>query len=154
MVRPTVPFPTLRRKSGDVKMKQTREFRWAFVLFLLVALAAAQMPTQVSQQRMADVPFDFMVEQAIFPAGTYVVKLEADHTLDLRAQRGRESIRIAAEPIRNISHPGGAALVFTDEEGRLHLHQVWMNTTSGSELPASPLRTVKGSEVEVPTSQE
>jgi hypothetical protein len=137
-----------------LKMKPASIFSCAFVLFLLVALSAAQMPTQAPQQRTVDVPFDFMVEQVIFPAGTYLVKLEGDHTLDLRAQRGRESVRVGAEPIRNISHPGGAALIFADEEGRLHLHQVWMNTTSGGELPASPLRTVRGSEVEIPARQQ
>jgi len=72
-----------------------------------------------------------MVEQVVFPAGSYTVRRLENRTFHLQAGRGRESFSIATEPIRTASHPGTPRLIFAEESGRYHLRERWMNSVIG-----------------------
>ncbi len=102
-----------------------------------------------------DVPFDFMVEQVMFPAGNYTVRPLHDRTFYLRAGHGLESVSIATQPIRTALHPPTARLIFAKENGHYRLRELWMNSAIGVEVPGprvEQLRTVHRSRVEVPAS--
>jgi hypothetical protein len=137
-------------------MKSARFVACAILaLLLLIGPLGAQTPGQAGQRITAEVPFDFMVKQVMFPAGTYVVTLAGDRTLYLRASHGRESLSVAAEPIRTVSRSRTARLIFAEENGHYHLRELWMNSTTGREVPGPPmveLRTVHASRVEVRAS--
>lgn len=121
------------------------------LVLCLATLALAQTHGQAHQRLIADVPFDFMIEQVMFPAGGYEVSLDAGHTFQLQAQHGRESVKIEVQPIRTASHPDGAALIFANDNGHLRLRELWINATTGSELPTSEqVYTVGASHVEIP----
>ena len=127
----------------------------ALLVLCLATLGMAQTYKQAPQRLIADVPFDFMIGQVMFPAGSYEVSSDAGHTLQLRAQHGRESIKIEAQPIRTSSHPEGAALVFANENGHLRLRELWISATTGRELPTSEqLYSVGASHVEIPLTPD
>lgn len=132
-------------------MKLARFVSCAVLALLLMAPLGAQTRGQ-AQQLTAEVPFDFMVKQVMFPAGNYVITLAGDGTVYLRASHGRESMGVAAEPIRAVSDSRAARLIFLEEDGHYHLRELWMNATTGREVPAPPtvqLRTVRASRLEV-----
>jgi hypothetical protein len=152
-----MPFDglTTLAENKEILMKSASFISCAVLVLLLVGLVGAQTRGSAPQKLTADVPFDFMVRQVMFPAGNYVVSVEGDQTFHLRARRGRDSSSITAEPIRTVSHPGGACLIFAEENGHLQLRELWVNATTGREIPAPPmelLRTVRASRVEVPAS--
>lgn len=127
----------------------------ALALFSATPQLGAQAREQVPQGIMVDVPFDFMVEQVMFPAGSYTGRLMRNRTFYLQADHGRESVSIATESIRTASPPRTARLIFAEENGHYHLRELWMNSATGAEVPrprVEKLRTVRGSRVEVPAS--
>jgi hypothetical protein len=100
----------------------------------------------------ADVPFDFMVGQVMFPAGNYAVKRLQNRTFFLEATHGRESVSLAAKAIRTALGPRTARLIFFQENGHYHLHELWMNRAIGTEVPEprlAQLSTVGRSRVEI-----
>ncbi len=115
----------------------------------------AQTRGPVPPKITVDVPFDFMVEQVMFPAGNYTVRPLQDRTFYLQAGHGRASASIATEPIRTASHPRTARLIFAKENGHFHLRELWMNSAIGAEIPGprvEQLRAVRESRVEVRAS--
>jgi len=134
-------------------MKSARFVSCAVLALVLIGPFGAPAHGQANQRITAVVPFDFMVKQVMFPAGTYVVTLAGDdQTLYLRASHGRESMSIVAEPIRTASRSGAARLIFATENGHYHLRELWMNSTTGRQLSGPPmveLRTVHASRLEV-----
>jgi hypothetical protein len=134
-------------------MKSARFVSCAVLALVLIGPFGTQARGQAGQRITAEVPFDFMVKQVMFPAGTYVVTLAADaRTLYLRASHGRESMSVVAEPIRTGSRSRTARLIFAEESGHYHLRELWMNSTIGRQLPGPPmaeLRTVRASRLEV-----
>ena len=134
-------------------MKSARFVSCAVLALFLIAPFGAQARGQAGQRITAEVPFDFMVKQVMFPAGTYVVTLAGDdRTVYLRASHGRESMSVAAEPIRTESRPRTARLIFAEENGHYHLRQLWMSSAIGREVPGPPMvarRTVHASRLEV-----
>jgi len=123
---------------------------------LLVAPGlGAQTRGQGSQKITVDVPFDFMVDQIMFIAGTYTVRPLGNRSFHLQASLGQESVQFAAEPIRTTSHPSTARLIFAEENGHYHLRELWMDSAIGVRIPGprvEQLRTVSKSRVEVPAS--
>jgi hypothetical protein len=99
-----------------------------------------------------DIPFDFMIERTMFPAGNYMVTPQADRIFYLRAAHGRGSARIVTEPIRMASYPGKVGLIFDEENGHHRLTELWMNSAIGAKVPGSQeahLQNVSGSRLEV-----
>ena len=134
-------------------MKSARFVSCAVLALVLMGPFGAQARAQANQRITAEVPFDFMVKQVMFPAGTYVVTLAGDdRTVYLRASHGRESMSVVAEPIRTSSRTHTARLVFATENGHYHLREFWMNSTIGRGVSGPPmvaLRTVRASRLEV-----
>ena len=120
-------------------MKKARLVSCAVLVLVLVASLGAQTREQAAPRLTAEVPFDFMVKQVMFPAGNYVVTLAGDRTVFLRASHGRESMSVAAEPIRTASHSRTARLIFTEENGHYQLRELWMNSTTGRTVPGAPM---------------
>ena len=123
------------------------------VLLLVTPWLGAQTAGQAPAKMTVDVPFDFMVEQVMFPAGNYTVRPVQGRTFCLQAGHGRESVSIATQPIRTALHPRTARLIFAEENGHFHLRELWMNSATGAEAPgrrAEHLRMVRESPVEVP----
>jgi len=134
-------------------MKSARFVSCAVLALFLMGPFGASAHGQAGQRITAEVPFDFMVKQVMFPAGTYVVTLAGDdRTVYLRASHGRESMSVSAQPIQTVSRPRSARLIFAAENGHYHLCQLWMSPTIGREVPGPPmiaLRTVHASRLEV-----
>ncbi|HXY07932.1 MAG TPA: hypothetical protein VEI52_08755 [Terriglobales bacterium] len=134
-------------------MKTARLISSAVLILVLMAPLGAQTRGQETQRLTAEVPFDFMVKRVMFPAGAYVVTLAGDRTVYLRASRGRESMSIAAEPIRTVSHSRSARLIFSEENGHYQLRELWMNSTTGRAVPPTvELRNVHAARLEVRAS--
>lgn len=133
-------------------MKAASFVSCAVLALLLVAPLGAQSRGKVPQKITADVPFDFMVKQVMFPAGRYTVTRTGDQTFCLRARRGLEALTFKTESIRTGSRGGRARLMFWEENGHFHLRELWMNATAGREVLASPrgqLHAVHASGIEV-----
>jgi hypothetical protein len=124
----------------------------ALVLLLVAPWVGAQTNAQSSPKIRADVPFDFMVGQVMFPAGNYAVKRLPNRAFFLQATHGRESVNIATKPIRTELHPRTARLIFFRENGHYHLSELWMNAATGTEVPEprlAQLSTIARSRVEI-----
>jgi hypothetical protein len=124
----------------------------ALALLLVSPWAGAQTNAQGFPKIRVEVPFDFMVEQVMFPAGNYAVKRLQNRTFSLQATHGRESVSIATKPIRTELPPRTARLIFAQDNGHYHLRELWMNSAIGievSEPRLAQLSTVRGSRVEV-----
>jgi hypothetical protein len=124
---------------------------------ILVAQIGAQSRRQAPGKLTADIPFDFMVRQVMFPAGDYVVTPTGVRTFYLHGDHGRESASISVKPMQTASHPHTASLIFTKENEHFHLRELWMNSSTGGEVPEPPteqLRNAFVSRVEVSASCE
>jgi len=124
-------------------------------LLLVAPWLDAQTRGQAPAKITVDVPFDFMVEQIMFPAGNYTVRPLQDRTFYLQAGHGRASVSVAMEPIHAASGNRAARLIFAEENGHYHLRELWMNSATGVEVPGprlEHLHAVRESRVEVPAS--
>jgi hypothetical protein len=145
-------FQSLGRNNEETLTKSATFVSWVTLAMLLVAPGLG---AQGSQEITVDVPFDFMVEQVMFIAGTYTVRPVGNQTFNLQAGRGRESVKFATEPIRMALHPSTGRLIFAEENGHYHLRELWMSSAIGVKIPGpqvKQLRTVARSRVEVPAS--
>jgi hypothetical protein len=150
------PFKALADNNEETLMKSA-----TFVSFVALALLlgapwlCAQPNGQGPQKITVDVPIDFMVGQLMFPAGNYTVKPLGNRTFRLQADRGRESVKFATEPISTPWHPGPARLIFSKENAHYQLRELWMNSTIGARIlgpQVKQVRPVRESRVEVPAS--
>ena len=124
-------------------MKKARLVSSIVLVLVLAAPLGAQTREQAAPRLAAEVPFDFMVKQVMFPAGKYVLTLAGDRTVYLRASHGREAMSITAEPIRTASHSRAARLIFAEENGHYQLRELWMNSTTGRTVPGAPVVEVR-----------
>lgn len=125
----------------------------ALALLLMAPWLAAQPEGQVPSKIMVDVPFDFMVGQAMFPTGHYVLEPVGHRSFRLQATRGRASVRFATGPISTGSYPGTTRLIFLQENRHYQLRELWMNADTGVRIPGprvKQLRSARESRVEVP----
>jgi hypothetical protein len=132
-------------------MKRASIVMCAILLLGSLALLAGQSVSPVARTFKADVPFDFMIQRAMFPAGEYVVRQTSRGVLSVKAEHGLESIRVTSTAMQRESGSQMPSLVFVKENGHFHLHEVWMNATLGRELPTrgEQLHTASLSRVEV-----
>lgn len=124
------------------------------LLGFLVSSLAAQTSRPDARQMTVDVPFDFMIEQTMFPAGRYTLAATGDHSFYLRANQGLESLAFATQSFSALhAHP--ATLVFTEDKGHYHLHELWMNSSVGGEVSipeTEELTNVTAARVEIPAN--
>jgi hypothetical protein len=138
-------------------MKSASFISCAVLVLLVAGLVGAQTRGSAPQKLTADVPFDFMVRQVMFPAGNYVVTQTGVRTFYLHGDHGRESASISVKPMQTASHPHTASLIFTNENEHFHLRELWMNSSTGGEVPEPPteqLRNAFVSRVEVSANCE
>lgn len=131
-------------------MKSARVVSFAVLSLFLLTSAVAQMHQPFAEKIVVDIPFDFMVEQTMFPAGRYVVSHTGDQSFYLQAQDALESITFTTQSALAQSY--GPRVIFAEENGHLHLRQLWMNSKIGGELPRpakQQLRAARSSRVEV-----
>ena len=127
----------------------------ALAMILAVPWLAAQPNGQAPLKITVEVPFDFMIGQAMFPAGHYIVEPLGNRTFRLHATRGRASLKFATGPISTASHPGTTRLIFLRENRHYQLRELWMNANTGVRIPGpqvEELHTARESRVEVPAS--
>lgn len=131
-------------------MKSALFLSCAVVAFLVGSLGA-QTTRQDARAMTVVVPFDFMIEQMMFPAGKYMVTVTGDHSFYLRASQGLESLGFATRS-GSALHPHSPSLVFAEDKGHYRLHELWMNSGTGGEVsapPAEQLASVHAAQVEV-----
>jgi hypothetical protein len=122
---------------------------------LLTAPLDAQPDRQATPKITVDVPFDFMIGRAMFPAGHYTVKPLRNQSFRLQATRGRTSLKFATAPISAPLSPGATGLIFLQENRHYQLRELWINADTGVGIPGpqvEQLRTATQSRVEVPAS--
>jgi hypothetical protein len=125
----------------------------ALALLLTVPWLAAQPNGQAPSQITVDVPFDFMVGHAMFPAGHYIVKPVGSRAFRLQATHGRTSLKFATRLISTASPVGATRLIFLQENRHYQLREVWMNSNTGARIPGpqvEQLRPASASRIEVP----
>jgi hypothetical protein len=144
--------------NEEITMKSSAFASFSLALaLLLLGLApgvGAQTKAQNSPKITADVPFDFLVGQTIFPAGNYTLKPMQNRVFSLQAAHGKELVKFATEPIRAWA-PSGSRLVFGEEDGHYRLREVWMNSATGVGFPgpgANQLTSAGESRVDVPAT--
>jgi len=128
---------------------------FALALLLVAPCLGARPDAQETPKIGVNVPFDFMVGQVMFPAGSYTIKSLQSRIVYLHASHGRESVGIAMKPIRTALHPSAPRLIFAEENGHYHLRELWVNSAMGIEVPAprvAQLTTARRSSVEVPAT--
>jgi len=106
----------------------------------LLALGSAYAQFSWVNHVKADVPFDFMVGDTMFPAGQYTVGPIAEQTtLVIKGAGSRSKITISQAVIAN-APPSTSKLVFHKYGERYILTQIWVQGESrGRELPKTRL---------------
>ena len=105
------------------------------MLAVVPALGAGTGP--LDHKIQADIPFDFMVGDKTFPAGTYTF---ADPNITpgvllIRSLDGHESMLVATRDVENLTRPDETKLVFSRYGDLYFLAQVWtVGDVSGLEL--------------------
>jgi hypothetical protein len=133
-------------------MRYTRFVSSVLLSVLLVTLAVGQTSRKASRKITADIPFDFMVDQSMFPAGQYVITQAGDRTFHLQAKRGLESATFTIHPTAALSYGHTSRVAFAEHNGHFQLRELWINSQIGGELSGRStlqLRTVRVSRIEV-----
>ncbi len=109
-------------------------------LLVMLAVVPASGAGRLDHKIQADIPFDFMVGDKTFPAGTYTF---ADPNITpgvllIRSLDRRESLLVATRGVENLTPSDETKLVFTRYGDLYFLAQVWTaGDVSGRELPKS-----------------
>lgn len=133
-------------------MKMVRVVVYLVIPMLLAIASGGQNRPQVSPKLTANIPFDFMVHEAMFPGGNYIITPAGEGTFKLRARDGKAWMKFTVDPLR-AARPASTALIFSHVGGHLLLREVWMSATTGvavSRPAREELRWVSASRVEVP----
>ncbi len=106
-------------------------------LMVMLAVVPASGRGRADHKIQADIPFDFMVGDKTFPAGTYTF---ADPNITpgvllIRSRDGHESMLVATRDVENLTRPDETKLVFSRYGDLYFLAQVWtVGDVSGLEL--------------------
>ncbi|HXY02206.1 MAG TPA: hypothetical protein VEI49_01455 [Terriglobales bacterium] len=132
-------------------MKRASSVVCAILLLGSIMSSAGGAVRPITLKLRADVPFDFMVQRTMFPAGKYVVRQTPGGMLSLKAEHGVESISVVGEAMQRDPGSQWPSLVFVKENGHFHLREVWMTASFGRELQtgSEPLHTASLARVEI-----
>ena len=106
-------------------------------LMVMLAVVPALGVGPLGHKIQADIPFDFMVGDKTFPAGTYTF---ADPNITpgvllIRSLDRHESMLVATRDVENLTRPDETKLVFSRYGDLYFLAQVWtVGDVSGLEL--------------------
>lgn len=115
-------------------MRFARLLLCAALSSLFVVSAGARPPRQGPPKMTVVVPFDFMVERTMFPAGKYVISRAGEYGFRLQAQHGIESAAFTARPSQTPSYAHTPSLNFSNVNEHFQLRQLWISSTLGLEL--------------------
>jgi len=133
-------------------MRSARLLSCAVLSFLFVVSASAKTPRENATKITVVVPFDFMVERTMFPAGKYVITKTGDYSFRLRAQRGIESATFSAGLSQTPSYAHTPSLNFAEENRHFQLRQLWITSRFGLDISRQTtpqLFAVRASHIEV-----
>jgi hypothetical protein len=109
-------------------------------VLLLGGIARAQYVTHIVQVK---VPFEFTVNEKVFPAGEYSIVRTAPSRLDLRDVRGYVLLSLITHSVQSREQSASTKLQFSTEGGGHALTQVWIKGDRiGNELAAPKKATV------------
>ncbi len=114
-------------------MNTLRAILFGFTALLLAASTQAQ-----QYGAKADIPFDFVVGDRVYPAGQYILKETSNLNTVLRISNTQDtSSRFTPTNICSLSHPSQETkLVFHRMGDTLYLYQLWIaGSDSGREFP-------------------
>jgi hypothetical protein len=116
-------------------------------VFAAVVLGVLMLGSAVHAQRSertikANIPFDFVVGNEIFPAGLYSVALIGPVLLELRNSEGRALTHVLTQTVQAPAKPGQPKLRFDSEGGEHVLSQVWQK---GDDMGQQVLRSKSSS---------
>ncbi len=95
-------------------------------LFVLLAVVPALGQGRSSHKIRADIPFDFMVSDTSFPAGSYSVSTLAPGVLLIRSRDGHESVVVMTRDVQESLTPQDETnLVFNRYGDQYFLAQMW-----------------------------
>ena len=105
-------------------------------LFVLLAVAPALGQSRSSHKIQADIPFDFMVQDTTFPAGTYTVSTLTPDVVLIRSLDRHESLVVITRGVqKSLTPPDETNLVFNRYGDQYFLAQVWtVGAVSGREF--------------------
>lgn len=111
------------------------------VVFLLAGVATVSVRAQalIEGTIEADVPFEFVVNNTLLPAGKYTLR-RLDQTepqsLEIRSATGHKVVLFEAENAQTPEIPRDPHLVFNKVGDQYFLSQIWANDTNlGYEIP-------------------
>jgi hypothetical protein len=97
----------------------------ASLLLSVLMLGSALYAQRTERVIKANIPFDFVLGNEIFPAGQYSVVLVGPVLLELRDSRGRALINVLTQSVRTLVTSDRPKLRFDNEGGQNVLTQVW-----------------------------
>lgn len=119
-----------------MKKRVVRVF--ASLLLSVLMLGSALYAQNTERVIKANIPFDFVVGNEVFPAGRYSVALVGPVILELRDSRGRALINVLTQSVQTLATSDRPKLRFDNEGGQNVLTQVWQE---GHEIGQQVLRS-------------
>jgi hypothetical protein len=108
------------------------------LLLGVLMLGSAAQAQQSQRVIKANIPFDFVVGDRIFPAGRYSLVRIGPSLLELRDSDGHVLANVLTQSVLTLSTPASPKLRFDAEGGRHVLTQVWQeNESIGQQIPQS-----------------
>ncbi len=104
----------------------------------------------------ADIPFDFVLGNEVFPAGRYAVVITTSGLLELHDSAGRVRANVLTHPVQGPADPARPRLRFDSERGQHVLTQVWQQSDeTGQQIlrPKSPRLAVRKRSGRVQTAE-
>jgi hypothetical protein len=98
---------------------------FASLLLSILMLGSVLYAQRTERVMKANIPFDFVVGNEIFPAGQYSVVLIGPVLLELRDSRGRALINVLTQSVQKLAASDRPKLHFENEDGQNVLTQVW-----------------------------
>jgi hypothetical protein len=111
---------------------------FASLLLSVLMLGSALYAQNTERVIKANIPFDFVVSNEVFPAGRYSVALVGPVMLELRDSRGRALINVLTQSVQTLATSDRPKLRFDKEGGQNVLTQVWQE---GHEIGQQVLRS-------------
>ena len=111
---------------------------FASLLLSVLMLGSALHAQNTERVIKANIPFDFVVGNQVFPAGQYSVALVGPVLLELRDSRGRALVNVLTESVQKLATSDRPKLRFDNEGGQNVLTQVWQE---GHEIGQQVLRS-------------
>ena len=119
-----------------MKRRVVRVF--ASLLLSVLMLGSALYAQNTERVIKANIPFNFVVGNEVFPAGRYSVALVGPVMLELRDSRGRALIKVLTQSVQTLVTSDRPKLRFDNEGSQNVLTQVWQE---GHEIGQQVLRS-------------